>query len=150
MTTNERKWAKMDLGLLFLRGAGLVLCFTFGTQKIGWAITYVRSGQQWSAFPLVRLVDKVGFPLAGALTLFAILCESIFAFLVAIGFFTRILSILIALCMIGALYTSICINDPIISKGSALQYMIIFSAIAIIGPGKFAIGGFMKLPEFLK
>jgi uncharacterized membrane protein YphA (DoxX/SURF4 family) len=145
MDVNESYQNKTDIGLLFLRAAGLLLFFTFGLQKLDWTVQYIKSGGPWSAFPLVDLVRKVGFPLAPVLTAFAILCESVFSLFVALGIYTRVSSILIVLGMMGALYTSICIHDPIISKGSAIQYILIFGVIAIMGPGKFTVGRYLRL-----
>jgi putative oxidoreductase len=136
---------KTDLGLLLLRAAGLVLCFTFGIEKSGWLIRFIGSGKPWDVIPLAGLIRNVGFPFAPVLALFAILCESVFALFVALGFYTRIFSILIAVCMMGALYTSVCINDPLISKNSAMEYIIIFGAIAILGPGKFTIDRYVRM-----
>src|SRR5579872_4809146 len=96
MDVKETNQDKIDLGLLLLRGAGLVLFFTFGIQKLGWTIQYIKSGGPWSAFPLVGLVRKVGLPFAPVLTVFAILCESVFALFVALGICTRKFSIFIA------------------------------------------------------
>lgn len=144
MEVNESYQAKTDIGLLCLRAAGLLLFFTFGLQKLDWTVQYIKAGGPWSAFPLVDLVRKVGFPLAPILTGLAILCESVFALFVALGVYTRVFSILIALYMVGALYTSICIHDPIISKGSAIQYILIFGVVAIMGPGKFTVGRYLR------
>jgi hypothetical protein len=47
--------------------------------------------------------------------------------------------------MMGALYTSICIRDPIISKNSAMEYIIIFGAIALLGPDKFTVGRYARM-----
>lgn len=143
--TNDTEDNKRDLGLLFLRAAGLVLCFTFGIEKIGWLIKFIGSGKPWNAVPLAGLIRNVGFPFAPLLALFAILCESLFALFVALGIYTRIFSILIAVCMIGALYTSIRINDPLVSKNSAMEYIIIFGTVAILGPGKFTVGRYIGL-----
>jgi putative oxidoreductase len=136
---------KTELGLLLLRAAGLVLCFTFGIEKLGWLMSYIGSGKPWNAAPLAGLIRNVGFPFASLLALFAILCESVFALLVALGIYTRIFSILIAVYMMGALYTSIYIRDPIISKNSAMEYIIIFGAIALLGPGKFTVGKYARM-----
>jgi hypothetical protein len=37
-----------DLGLLILRGAGLLLAVTFGVQKIGWYWTAFHAGKSLS------------------------------------------------------------------------------------------------------
>jgi len=145
MEVKETNRDKTDLGLLLLRAAGFVLCFTFGIQKLGWVSQYIGSGKSWDAFPLAGLIRNVGFPFATVLAIFAILCESVFALLVALGIYTRIFSILIAVCMLGALYTSICINDPLISKNSAMEYIIIFGTIALLGPGKFTTGRYVRM-----
>jgi len=36
-----------DLGLLILRGAGLLLAVTFGVQKIGWYWTAFHAGKSF-------------------------------------------------------------------------------------------------------
>jgi|SRR5579863_1183775 len=145
MEVKETNGDKTDLGLLLLRVAGLVLCFTFGIEKLGWVSHYIGSGKPWDAFPLAGLIRNVGFPFATVLAIFAILCESLFALLVALGIYTRTFSILIAVCMMGALYTSIRINDPLVSKNSAMEYIIIFGAIAILGPGKLTVGRYLRM-----
>jgi len=146
MKTDEIEQKKIDISLLLLRAAGLILLFTFGLQKLGGSIRYIASGKPWEAMPLVGLVRKVGFPLPQILTAFAVLCESVFPLLVALGIYARTCSCLIILSMLGALYTSIYISDPVLADGSALQYCVIFGAIAIMGPGKYAVGRHLKVP----
>ena len=50
----------------------------------------------------------------------------------------------VALSMVGALYTSIRIGDPLVSRGSALQYVLIFAALAIMGPGRYSVDHFLR------
>src|SRR6185312_8378882 len=102
-------------------------------------IQFLKSGQPWDKVPLAGLIKGVGFPFPVILAVFAILCESIFSLLVVLGIGTRIFSVLIAISMIGALYTSIYIKDPVISQGSAVQYILMFGALSIAGAGKFSI-----------
>ena len=144
MKVDEINRRKIDISLLLLRAAGLILLFTFGLQKLEGSIRYIASGRPWSAMPLVGLVRKVSFPLPQVLTAFAVLCESVFPLLVSLGIYARTCSCLIILSMLGALYTSICISDPVLADGSALQYCVIFGAIAIMGPGKYSIGRYLK------
>lgn len=150
MKSGEISPKKIDISLLLLRGAGLVLLFTFGLQKFERSLLYIESGRPWGAAPLVGLVRKVGFPFPQILTAFAILCESVFPFLVALGICSRTFSIFIILSMIGALYTSIRISDPVLADGSAIQYCIIFGAIAIMGPGKYSLGRYLKFSVLFK
>ncbi len=123
----------------------MLLLLTFGIQKISDSILFIKSGQPWSVMPLVLLVKTVGFPFSQVLTVFAILSESIFPFMVAIGLWTRSFSILIVLSMTGALYTSLIIHDPVISWGSAIQYILIFTSITIAGPGKLSLDRLIQM-----
>jgi putative oxidoreductase len=141
---SEDRPDNIDCALLLLRGAGLVLFFTFGLQKSEWLIQFLKSDQPWDKVPLAGLIKSVGFPFSAFLALFAILCESIFSLLVVLGIGTRIFSILIAVSMIGALYTSIYIKDPVISQGSAIQYILMFGALAITGAGKYSAGYYIR------
>ena len=151
MKSGEISPKEIDISLLLLRGAALVLLFTFGLQKFErWSLHYIESGRPWGTAPLVGLVRKVGFPFPQILTVFAMLCESVFPFLVALGICSRTFSIFIILSMMGALYTSIRISDPVLADGSAIQYCIIFGAIAIMGPGKYSLGRYLKFSDLFK
>jgi uncharacterized membrane protein YphA (DoxX/SURF4 family) len=44
-----------DLGLLILRGAGLLLALTFGVQKIGWYWSPLHAGKSFSSIGLAPL-----------------------------------------------------------------------------------------------
>ena len=80
-----------NLGLLILRGAGLLLAGTFGVQKIGWYWSAFHAGKSLSSVGLAPLIAKMGFPISFALALWITFNESIGAFLIGCGFLTRLL-----------------------------------------------------------
>jgi uncharacterized membrane protein YphA (DoxX/SURF4 family) len=126
----------LDLGLLALRGAGFLLAFTFGIQKIGWYIAAFHSSAPFGSVGLAPLIAKMGFPAAVILALWVTFNESIGAFLIGCGLFTRVLAISSALGMAGALYTSVQLGEDWLR---AALYLIVFIALSLTGAGKFSI-----------
>jgi uncharacterized membrane protein YphA (DoxX/SURF4 family) len=126
----------LDLGLLALRSAGFLLAFTFGIQKIGWYITAFHSNAPFASVGLAPLIAKMGFPASIILALWITFNESIGAFLIGCGLFTRVLAISSALGMIGALYTSVQLNEDWLR---AALYLIAFGALSLTGAGRFSI-----------
>jgi len=131
----------IDTGLLLLRAAGFLLAFTFGVQKIGWYVTAFHAGKPFSSIGLAPLIAHVGFPLPVILALWITLNESIGAFLIGSGFLSRFGAASVALRMIGALYTSVRMGEDWLR---AALYLIIFTALAFTGPGKFSIDHLMQ------
>jgi uncharacterized membrane protein YphA (DoxX/SURF4 family) len=127
----------LDIGLLLLRAAGFLLAFTFGIQKIGWYIAAFHSDNAFSSIGLAPLISKMGFPASVILALWITFNESIGAFLIGCGLFTRILAISAGLGMIGALYTSVRLGEDWLR---AALYLIAFAALSFTGPGRFSIG----------
>jgi uncharacterized membrane protein YphA (DoxX/SURF4 family) len=125
-----------DLGLLALRGAGFLLAFTFGVQKIGWYIAAFHSNAPFSSVGLAPLIAKMGLPVSVILALWVTFNESIGAFLIGCGLFTRVLAISSALGMAGAFYTSVQLGEDWLR---AALYLILFIALSLTGPGKFSI-----------
>jgi putative oxidoreductase len=130
-----------DLGLLILRGAGLLLAVTFGVQKIGWYWTAFHAGKSLFHAGLAPLIARMGFPIPIVLALWITYNESIGAFLIGCGFLTRILAASAALGMAGALYTSVRLGEDWLR---AALYLIIFFALALAGPGKFSLDHLLK------
>ncbi|HEY7000225.1 MAG TPA: TQO small subunit DoxD [Candidatus Udaeobacter sp.] len=126
----------IDLGLLLLRGAGFLLAFTFGIQKIGWYVTAFHAGKPLSTIGLAPLIAHVGFPLPVILALWITLNESIGAFFVGIGFLTRFAVATLALGMVGALYTSVQLGEDWLR---AALYLITFATLTFTGAGMFSI-----------
>src|SRR6266481_8743049 len=125
-----------DLGLLILRGAGLLLVATFGVQKIGWYWSAFHAGKSLSSVGLAPLIAKMGFPIPVALALWITFNESIGAFLIGCGFLTRLMATSAALGMVGALYTSVRLGEDWLR---AALYLIIFLALILTGAGKYSI-----------
>jgi uncharacterized membrane protein YphA (DoxX/SURF4 family) len=130
-----------DLGLLILRGGGLLLALTFGVQKIGWYWTALHAGKPFSSIGLAPLIARMGFPFPVVLAIWITFNESIGAFLIGCGFLTRILAASLALGMAGALYTSVRLEEDWLR---AALYLIIFSALILTGPGEFSLDHFLR------
>src|SRR6266481_660317 len=130
-----------DLGLLILRGAGLLLVATFGVQKIGWYWSAFHAGKSLSSVGLAPLIAKMGFPIPVALALWITFNESIGAFLIACGLLTRLVAASAALGMAGALYTSVRLGEDWLR---AALYLIIFIALIFTGAGKFSVDHLLK------
>ena len=130
-----------NIGLLFSRVAGFLLAFTFGIQKIGWYVTAFHAGKPLPSIGLAPLIAKVGFPFPVILALWITLNESIGAFFIGIGFLTRFAAASLALGMIGALYTSVQLQEDWLR---AALYLIIFTAVIFTGPGKFSVDRWLQ------
>src|SRR4029077_18078106 len=130
-----------DLGLLLLRGAGLLLALTFGVQKIGWYLSGLHTGKSFSSIGLAPLIAKMGFPIPIALAIWITFNESIGAFLIGCGFLTRLLAASLALGMAGALYTSVRLGEDWLR---AALYLIIFITLILTGPGEFSLDHLLK------
>jgi uncharacterized membrane protein YphA (DoxX/SURF4 family) len=126
---------------LILREAGSLLAATFGLQKIGWYWTAFHAGKSLSAIGLAPLIARMGFPIPVVLALWITFNESIGALLIGCGFLTRILAASAALGMAGALYTSVRLDEDWLR---AALYLIVFVALALIGPGKFSVDYLIK------
>ena len=126
----------LDLGLLVLRIAGFLLAFTFGIQKIGWYVAGFHSDKAFSSIGLAPLIAKMGFPAAVILALWETFNESIGAFLIGCGLFTRFLAGSAALGMAGALYTSVRLGEDWLR---AALYLIAFVSLSLTGAGRFSI-----------
>ena len=130
-----------DLGLLLLRGAGLLLALTFGVQKIGLYWSALHAGKSFSSIGLAPLIAKMGFPMPVALAIWITLNESIGAFLVGCGFLTRLIAASLALGMLGALYTSVQLGEDWLW---AALYLIIFTTLILTGPGELSLDHILK------
>src|SRR6266404_5181039 len=130
-----------DIGLLILRGAGLLLVATFGVQKIGWYWSAFHAGKSLSSVGLAPLIAKMGFPIPVALALWITFNESIGAFLIGCGFLTRLMATSAALGMVGALYTSVRLGEDWLR---AALYLIIFITLILTGPGEFSLDHLLK------
>ena len=126
----------LDVGLLVLRATGFLLAFTFGIQKIGWYIAGLHSDKAFSSIGLAPLIAKMGFPAVILLALWVTFNESIGAFLIGCGLFTRLLACSAALGMVGALYTSARLGEDWLR---AALYLIAFVTLSLTGAGRFSI-----------
>jgi uncharacterized membrane protein YphA (DoxX/SURF4 family) len=131
-----------DFGLLVLRSAGFLLSLTFGVQKIGWYVTAFHSKTPFASVGLAPLIAKMGFPASVILSLWIEFNESIGAFLIGCGLFTRIVAISSALGMAGALYTSVRLGEDWLR---AALYLIVFCALSLTGAGRFSIDRLLQI-----
>ena len=133
---------QFDLGLLVLRGEALLLLIVYGWKKFTWLFPLISGRVAWSSWGFAAQIGKMGFPLPILLAVFVVLCESVGALFIALGFFTRVSAGLLALSMAGALYFSLRVGEA--SWHLATVYLISFTALTLSGPGKFSIGQVLK------
>lgn len=139
MSTTNRNLT--SIGLLLLRGAGLLLALTFGRQKLGWYLAAWQSGESMRGVGLAPLIGSLGFPAPFLLGVWETLNESIGAFLVGFGLLTRVMAASAALGMVGALYASLRLKEDWLR---AALYLIIFFALALTGPGELSLDHLIK------
>jgi uncharacterized membrane protein YphA (DoxX/SURF4 family) len=132
---------RTNLGLLLLRGAALLLALTFGRQKLGWYLTAWHSGESIRNTGLTPLIESLGFPAPFLLAVWETLNESLGAFLIGFGLLTRVTAASAALGMAGALYASLQLKEDWLR---AALYLIVFSALALTGPGELSFDDLIK------
>lgn len=125
---------RSDTGLLLLRvGAGLSLCLIFGVEKWKDAVHYMHTGQ-WSFVDFNR---KVGLPLPVLAAFLQTLNESLAAFLVACGLFTRYAATCLFVGFSVATYCSLKVGEA--AWLTAAYFALMFATAALTGPGMFSI-----------
>ncbi|MBN3520699.1 DoxX family protein [Algoriphagus lutimaris] len=127
----------MDTGLknagkLLVRLSAGVMMLTHGIPKIS---RFFGEGP-------VRFHDPFGFGPEISLAL-AIIAEVICTVLIMIGFKTRLATIPLILTMLTAAFYAHA-DDPFGSKEKPLLFIVVFIAIAIMGPGKYSFDGLKK------
>ena len=83
----------------------------------------------------------MGFPIPVALAIWITFNESIGAFLIGCGLFTRSLAASLALGMVGALYVSVQLREDWLR---AALYLIIFTTLILTGPGELSLDCLLK------
>ena len=130
----ERTWRSADVGVLLLRLAfGLSVCVLFGFPKIAAAVSYLRTGH-WS---FVDFNCRVGLPFPVAAAFLQTLNEAGATLLVAAGLFTRVAATSLFVGFAVAAASSRIAHEDIWLLAAA--YAVTFGAIALIGPGSFAL-----------
>ena len=129
----------VNVGLLLLRaGAGLSLCFLFGIPKLRAGIEYLHSGH-WQFIDFNR---TLGLPAPELVAYFQTLNESLVAFLAGVGLWTRYAACFLVVGFIGATICSLKAQEA--SWLTAGYLALIFSTIALTGPGKFSIDALLR------
>jgi uncharacterized membrane protein YphA (DoxX/SURF4 family) len=127
---------RIDIALLVLRTAGLLLALSYGRQKLTGYIALLHAGMPLASSGLASLIRAMGLPASGLLGAWVVLYESLGASLVAIGLFTRTSAAVIASGMAVAFYVSIRLQEDAFR---AALYCILFTALAIAGPGRYSL-----------
>lgn len=115
-----------NLGLLLLRVGFGALMLTHGIPKL----LKMLSGD-------FSFGDPIGIGETATLIL-AVLCEVLFPLLVIIGFKTRLSAIPVIITMAVAAFI-VHAADPFGIKEKAILYLIGFTAIALLGAGKYSV-----------
>ncbi|HET7293022.1 MAG TPA: DoxX family protein [Vicinamibacteria bacterium] len=143
-----RAIARVDVGLLILRLAGLYLALAHGLEKV----TGLSTGQ--SRFP--ERVAALGFPAPELFAWAAALSEFGGGLLIAVGLFTRWAALFAAFTMfvagfvrhralghflswIGIAPVSEKVLEAWDDPETALVYLLAFVALALVGPGRLSI-----------
>ena len=115
-----------NLGLLLMRVGFGALMLTHGIPKL----LKMLSGD-------FSFGDPIGIGETATLIL-AVLCEVLFPLLVIIGFKTRLSTIPVIITMAVAAFI-VHAADPFGTKEMAILYLIGFTAIALLGAGKYSV-----------
>ena len=127
-----------DFTSLFVRiTTGFLMLHLHGLRKI------ISGYERWEKLgrtitDLIQL-DSLAIPLG----FMASLSESVFAFFIIIGFYTRISTFFLAFTMIVA-FSKHLFSDGLKSGEMALLYLILCIIIYLLGPGKFSIDRLIK------
>lgn len=118
---------KEDLGLLLLRvGAGGAMIYQHGWPKLA------AFGERMDTFS-----DPLGLGPAVSLTLI-VFAEFVCAALVVLGLWTRLATIPLIIGM-GVIVFIVQADAPFGKKEMALLYMVVFTAILLMGSGRYAV-----------
>ena len=118
-----------DVGLLFLRLAGVGLATHGYTKVFGGGIDGVISA-----------ASDMGFPLPAIFGWAAAVSELLGGALVAVGLFTRPAAVFAAITMFVAAFLRHA-SDSFKERELALAYLVILLALACMGPGKWSVDG---------
>jgi putative oxidoreductase len=119
--------ARLDLGLLLLRlWFGLVLAFGHGLSKMTALDSFTRT------------VAAQGFPMPGLMGFGAAASELLGGLLLALGLFTRLAALPVAVTMTMA---ALIVHraDPFMKKEFALCYAVAAVVLLVAGPGKYSL-----------
>jgi putative oxidoreductase len=138
----KRLTSQPDFGLLVLRGSAALILIVYGWKKFTWLFPLISGRLAWNSWGFAAQIGKMGFPAPILLAVFVVLCESVGALFIALGFFTRVSAALTALSLAGALYFSLRVREA--SWQLAAVYFLSFVTLALTGPGKFSIDQLLK------
>jgi len=127
------KSLQTDIAKLLLRVFfGLSMALAHGYGKI---VKYF-SGDE------IQFLDPIGLGASTSL-LFAGVSEFVFPIMVAVGLFTRLSSLPVMGTMAVA-FLAVHLNDPYGKQELALVYLFVFTAIFLMGPGRFSIDSIFR------
>jgi uncharacterized membrane protein YphA (DoxX/SURF4 family) len=128
---------RIDHGLLVLRlGAGISLLGAFGLTKLREAVMFTLAGHSW---PFVDANRNMGLPAPVIVAWYQTLNESLGALLVTVGFLSRVAAASLGLGFLAATYLSLKAGEDGASMIAASCYCLMFSTLALTGPGRFSI-----------
>jgi len=122
-----------DVGLMTLRiGTGLCLLVLHGSSKLAEAVGYFQ-GHDWD---LVHLTRSLGFPAPAFFAVCAALSESVGAFLVACGLYSRLAAAAVAFNMLVAIHADLRAGSSI---EDAYLYAVPLLTLLLTGPGALSL-----------
>jgi len=125
---------RADWGLFLLRvGLASLLIGLHGGPRLIRVFRYVFLGEPWT---FVGLVAGIGFPFPLTFALLSTAADSIGAFLMGLGFLTRLASVMIAINMTVAVYFETLGGD---SPELPALYLLGAAVLAVGGPGAYSV-----------
>ncbi len=127
------KNSRTDLGLLIIRiGFGLTMIAFHGLQKL------MGGPEKWTA--IGKSMGNLGIDFMPTIFGFSAgLAESLGSLLLILGLWTRPAAIVLALTMLVATLNHLAKGDGLSGASHAIEFMIVYIAFAIMGPGKLSI-----------
>ncbi len=130
----KRLFPLADLGFLIIRlGAGLMLASLHGWSKVAAAYGHFAHGQDW---PMIGMVASLGFPFAPFFAACSAAAEFLGGLLLAAGWYTRQVAIVVAINMAVAVYRHLTTD---MRFELAALYLLVAIGFVILPPGRFSL-----------
>ncbi|MEX0844384.1 MAG: DoxX family protein [Balneolaceae bacterium] len=122
-----------DAGLLFFRiGVGIDFLLLHGWHKLtGGPDLWLRFGDLMPGFGVDAIYIFWGF--------MAAITETLGAVFFAAGFLYRLVSVLLGITMVAAVYAHVSEGDPWGASSHALKMAFVFFGLMMAGPGKYSL-----------
>lgn len=127
------KNSKIDLGLLIIRiGFGLTMIAFHGLPKL------MGGEEKWTA--IGKSMQNLGIDFMPTVFGFSAgLAETVGSLLLMLGLWTRPAAVILAITMFVATANHLAKGDGLSGASHAIEFMVVYIAFAVMGPGKLSI-----------